>query len=124
MRALVIDDSRTIRRIMCNIMRELTFEVLEAGDGQQGLAVLETQGAPDVALVDWNMPVMDGLTFVRALRAHPKFAEVPVIMVTTETEMERVCQALSEGVNEYVMKPFDRQAIQDKLQMIGIGETL
>lgn len=124
MRALVIDDSRTIRRIMCNIMRELTFEVLEAGDGQQGLAVLETQGAPDVALVDWNMPVMDGLTFVRALRAHPKFAKVPVIMVTTETEMERVCQALSEGVNEYVMKPFDRQAIQDKLQMIGIGETL
>lgn len=121
MRAIVIDDSKAIRRIMGNIMRELNFEVFEAENGQQGLEQLELHGAPDVALVDWNMPVMNGLDFVRSIRANPEYDLVPVIMVTTETEMERVVQALTEGVNEYVMKPFDRASIQDKLQLIGVG---
>ena len=121
MRALVIDDSRTIRRIMCNIMRELQYEVAEAGNGREALDHLQLHGAVDVAFVDWNMPVMDGLTFVRSVRANPAFAAMPIIMVTTETAMDRVSQALTEGVNEYVMKPFDRVAIEEKLQMVGMG---
>jgi len=106
---------------MCNIMRELQYEVAEAGNGREALDHLQLHGAVDVAFVDWNMPVMDGLTFVRSVRANPAFAAMPIIMVTTETEMDRVSQALTEGVNEYVMKPFDRVAIEEKLQMVGMG---
>ena len=121
MRVLVVDDSRAIRRIVGNIMRELGFEVAEAGNGREALACLNEQGLPDIVLVDWNMPVMDGLEFVRAARANPAYADLPLMMVTTETEMERMALALLAGVNEYVMKPFDKEIIHDKLQLLGIG---
>jgi two-component system, chemotaxis family, chemotaxis protein CheY len=121
MRALIIDDSRAIRQIVGNIMKDLGYEVFVAGNGIEGLKMLEQIGAPDVILVDWNMPEMNGIDFIRAARAIPEFFETPIIMVTTETEMERMAQAFVAGVNEYVMKPFDREVILEKLQLLGIG---
>lgn len=102
-------------------MKDLGYEVFEAGHGLEALKVLEEIGAPEVILVDWNMPEMNGLEFIRAARAIPQFHDTPIIMVTTETEMERMSQAFVAGVNEYVMKPFDRESLVDKLQLLGIG---
>ncbi len=121
MRVLVIDDSRAIRRIIGDIMKQLGFEVSEAGNGLEGLKVLEELGAPDIVLVDWNMPEMNGLEFIKAVRANPEYKNLPMMMVTTETEMERMAMAFIAGVNEYVMKPFDKAAIMDKLQILGVG---
>lgn len=121
MRALVIDDSRAVRRIISNIMKDLGYEVTEAAHGLEGLAMLELHGAPDVVLVDWNMPEMNGLEFIKATRAIPGYRDLPIMMVTTETEMSRMAQAFVAGVNEYVMKPFDRNMIAEKLNILGIG---
>ncbi len=121
MRVLIVDDSRAIRRIISDIMKQLGFEVTEAGNGLEALEKLKEYGAPDVVLVDWNMPEMNGLDFIKAARANPVYADLPMMMVTTETEMERMALAFMAGVNEYVMKPFDKQTIHDKLQLLGIG---
>ena len=121
MRALVIDDSRAVRRIVGNIMKELGYEVIEANHGIEGLAQLEMHGPQDIVLVDWNMPEMNGLEFIKAARAIPAYRDMPIMMVTTETEMEKMGQAFMAGVNEYVMKPFDKTMILEKLQLLGIG---
>ncbi len=121
MRVLVVDDSRAIRRIIGEIMKQLGFEVSEAGNGIEALQRLEELGAPDLVLVDWNMPEMNGLDFIKAVRANPDYSNLPLMMVTTETEMERMALAFMAGVNEYVMKPFDKATILDKLQLLGIG---
>lgn len=121
MRVLVVDDSRAIRRIIGEIMKQLGFEVSEAGNGVEALQRLEELGAPDLVLVDWNMPEMNGLDFIKAVRANPAYSDLPMMMVTTETEMERMALAFMAGVNEYVMKPFDKATILDKLQLLGIG---
>jgi two-component system, chemotaxis family, chemotaxis protein CheY len=121
MRALVVDDSRAIRAIIGEIMKQIGFEVSEAGNGLEALQRLEDFGPPDIVLVDWNMPEMNGLDFIKAVRANPNFADLPLMMVTTETEMERMALAFMAGVNEYVMKPFDKATILDKLQLLGIG---
>ncbi len=121
MRVLVVDDSRAIRRIIGEIMKQLGFEVSEAGNGVEALQRLEELGAPDLVLVDWNMPEMNGLDFIKAVRANPAYSDLPLMMVTTETEMERMALAFMAGVNEYVMKPFDKATILDKLQLLGIG---
>lgn len=120
MRALVIDDSRAIRRLIGNIMRELGWDVTEAGHGLEALQQLELHGSPDLILVDWNMPEMNGLEFIKAARAMPEYKHVPMMMVTTETEMERMAQAFIAGVNEYLMKPFDKTQLVEKLQLLGI----
>ncbi len=121
MRVLVVDDSRAIRRIIGEIMKQLGFEVTEAGNGIEALQRLEELGAPELVLVDWNMPEMNGLDFIKAVRANPAYSDLPLMMVTTETEMERMALAFMAGVNEYVMKPFDKATILDKLQLLGIG---
>jgi two-component system chemotaxis response regulator CheY len=120
MRVLVVDDSRAIRRIVSGMMKELGFAVTEAENGQEALERLEEIERPDIVLVDWNMPEMDGLEFVRAVRANPRFCDLPLMMVTSETEMERMALALLAGANEYVMKPFDKSTIEDKLQLLGV----
>jgi two-component system chemotaxis response regulator CheY len=120
-RALVIDDSRAVRRIIGSMMKELGYEVLEAGHGLEGLAQLELHGAPEIILVDWNMPEMNGLEFIKAVRAKSEYDSVPMMMVTTETEMEKMAQAFIAGVNEYVMKPFDKTIIEEKLAILGVG---
>ena len=115
MKAIVIDDSSAMRRILRRLMEGIGFDVLEAGDGQQGLDCLNDNPNPEIVLVDWNMPVMDGLQFVKAVRADPNFEKLKLMMVTTETEPHRMAQAMMAGVDEFVMKPFtseilDRQA--------------
>jgi two-component system chemotaxis response regulator CheY len=117
--ALIIDDSRVLRRILNEMLGQLGFEVTEAVNGRDGLDKLEAGPAPDVVLVDWNMPVMNGLDFVRAVRANQRFRELPLMMVTSETEVEQMSLALAVGANEYVMKPFGKEVIADKLQMLG-----
>jgi two-component system, chemotaxis family, chemotaxis protein CheY len=121
MRALVIDDSKTTRMIIGRILREIGFEVVEAGNGQEALTKLETLGSADLALVDWNMPEMTGLEFVKAVRADASYAGMKMMMVTTESEAEQVSVALEAGANEYAMKPFTKEVIQEKLALLGIG---
>lgn len=97
-------------------------ELYEAGDGKEALQRLDEIGAPDVILVDWNMPEMNGLDLVRAVRGDADRRDVPIVMVTTETEINQVVRALAAGANEYVMKPFTQEIITDKLDLLGINE--
>ncbi len=120
MRALIVDDSRAMRTILGQCLRSLGFGTVEAGDGSEGLARLQETGAPDLALVDWNMPVMDGIAFVRAVRRIPEYDAMKLMMVTTESEIRNVEVALREGADEYVMKPFTRDVIAQKLALMGL----
>jgi len=120
MRALVIDDSRAMRTILRGILTGLDFDVVEAADGRQAVDILSEDHDFDLALVDWNLPEMSGLEIVTEVRKNPQLASLPLLMVTTETEFERVTQALQAGANEYIMKPFDRDMLLDKLVMLGI----
>ena len=119
-KALVVDDSRAVRLILSKTLRELGFDVVQAGDGREALEVMAREGSGvGLALVDWNMPEMNGLEFVRQLRTEPRYNDVRLMMVTTETEVEQVVQALEAGANEYMMKPFTREAVEDKLRLMG-----
>jgi len=120
MQALVVDDSRAMRAILTRLMTGLGFEVSQAGDGAQALAVLAAGLRPDVALVDWNMPVMDGLTFVRAVRSRQELRDIPLMMVTTESEQGQIVRALAAGAHEYVIKPFSDEVIAGKLALLGL----
>ena len=124
MRALVIDDSRAMRRIVGTILKNFGFEVREAGDGRQALDALHegsNQGwVPDLCCIDWNMPVMDGLQFVMAVRADPAYRQVTLMMVTTESETGQIVKALAAGAHEYLIKPFTADALRDKLALLGL----
>jgi two-component system chemotaxis response regulator CheY len=120
MQALVVDDSRAMRTILTRLMISLGFTVIQAADGAEALALLEGGERPDVALVDWNMPVMDGLTFIKLCRAHPDFRDIVLLMVTTESERSQIVRALAAGAHEYVIKPFTSQMIAEKLEMLGL----
>ena len=121
MLALVIDDSRAVRLIIGNILREMGTEVIEAGDGREALEQLGQNPEVELVLVDWNMPVMDGLEFIRQVRSQHCYDRVRIVMVTTETESEQVSRALRAGANEYVMKPFTREVLTDKLEWLGFS---
>jgi two-component system chemotaxis response regulator CheY len=120
MRALVIDDSRTTRAIIGQILREIGLEVVEAANGREGLEQLRLDPELDLVLVDWNMPEMNGLDFLRAVRAQPEYQSLRVLMVTSETGREQVMRALSAGANEYIMKPFTRDILVAKLSMLDV----
>ena len=120
MRALILDDSRAMRMILRRIMRSAGFDVAEAEDGQQGLDALASGPLPDIALVDWNMPRVDGLSFVHAVRDNPGWRSVTLMMVTTESEHDQVVRALAAGAHEYIIKPFTADAILDKLELLGL----
>jgi two-component system, chemotaxis family, chemotaxis protein CheY len=120
-RVLIIDDSKAMRSILGRMLRELGFEVVEASNGKEALERLKGTGNIDLALVDWNMPEMNGFDFVRAVRADHIYDGVLLMMVTTETEMENVVRALAAGANEYVMKPFTHEVILEKLQIFGMA---
>jgi two-component system chemotaxis response regulator CheY len=120
MRALIVDDSKTMRTIVGRIVRELGFETAEAGDGHEGLARLEESGPPDLILVDWNMPDMNGYDFVKATRANPVYESTQIVMVTTESLLGQMSKALDAGANEYVVKPFTKEIIQNKLALLGL----
>ena len=123
MRAIVIDDSRAMRGILRRILTGMSFEVIEAKDGQEALSRLAETGRPDLAVVDWNMPNMNGFEFLKAIRADHSFDPMLVVMVTTEVEMLQVASALEAGANEYVMKPFTEDGMRDKLQLLGFGQA-
>jgi two-component system, chemotaxis family, chemotaxis protein CheY len=123
-KAMVVDDSRTIRRILGGILTQLGFAVTEAENGLAALQTLDRErasGSPvTLALVDWNMPEMNGLEFVKQMRADGRNAAVTAIMVTTETQVDQMVAALEAGANEYVMKPFTKDVIEDKLRLLGV----
>ncbi|HUJ28501.1 MAG TPA: response regulator [Myxococcales bacterium] len=123
MRAIVVDDSRAMRTIIGRMLKESGFQVLEAGNGQEAVDVLKAQGPVELALVDWNMPVMNGLELVRAVRARPEWNATRLMMVTTEVEVQNVAAALESGANEYLMKPFTPDALKEKLALLGIGQA-
>lgn len=116
---LVVDDSRVIRNVARRILEALSFKVEEAGDGQQALDACK-RAMPDAILLDWNMPVMDGIQFLRALRALPGGDAPIVLFCTTETELTKIQTAIEAGANEYIMKPFDSEIIESKLSQVGL----
>ena len=118
MKTLVIDDSRAVRLIIRDILREMGSEAIEAGDGREGLERLREDPDIELVLVDWNMPVMSGLEFVRAVRADRDFDAVRIMMVTTETETDQVIRAFEAGADEYVMKPFTREILVAKINLL------
>lgn len=124
MRALIIDDSRAMRRILRGIVEPLGFEVSEAGNGKQGLDQLNTLDDVELVLVDWNMPEMNGLEFVQAVRADSSRQDLKLVMVTTETEPAKMARAMMAGVDEFVMKPFTQDILIDKLRLIGVADPL
>jgi len=119
-KAMVIDDSRAIRMILAATLQDLGYEVCQAANGKDALEAVEQAGEISLILVDWNMPEMNGLEFVQHLRADTRFSSVPLMMVTTEAEMSQVVRALEAGANEYVMKPFTKEIIADKLRLMGV----
>ena len=115
---LIVDDSRIIRKVARRIVEALGFEVDEAADGADALSFC-AGAMPEVILLDWNMPVMDGLTFLRRLRALPGGAAPKVLFCTIETRAERIAEALAAGADDYVMKPFDGEILQSKFAEVG-----
>lgn len=120
MKALLVDDSRTMRSMLKRIVVPLGFDVSEACDGQEALNAIKDGDVPDVALVDWNMPVMDGLSFISAVRNNPDLRNVTLVMVTTESEQSQIVRALAAGAHEYLIKPFTADALVDKLSFLGL----
>jgi two-component system, chemotaxis family, chemotaxis protein CheY len=123
MQALVVDDSRAMRAILTRLMTGLGFDVAQAGHGLEALAVIDAGTHPDVILVDWNMPVMDGLTFIKHVRAREDLRDVSLMMVTTESEQGNIVRALAAGAHEYVIKPFTDEVIAEKLALLGLVTT-
>ena len=115
---LVVDDSKVIRKVARHILETLDFSVTEAGDGREALDSC-LRSAPDVILLDWNMPVMSGIEFITHLRARPNGATPKVVFCTTENDVAHIREAIQAGADEYVMKPFDHETLQIKLQLVG-----
>ena len=120
MRAILVDDSRTIRMIVKKfLLAEGFVEIFEAGDGREALAKLQEVGLVDLAVVDWNMPVMDGLEFVKELRGNKAFDSTRIVMLTTEAEVFNAPVALDSGANAFMNKPFKADVLRSKLASLG-----
>ena len=120
MHALVVDDSDVIRKILTAYLQKLGFQVTAAVNGREALEQLARMEKADIALVDWNMPEMDGITFLKEVRADVNYDGLPVMMVTTNSELAHVSQALEAGANEYIMKPFTADMLKEKLELLGV----
>lgn len=120
-KALVVDDSRAIRMLLVRALKQVGYEVQEAANGREALEMIEA-GNSEVKLVlaDWNMPEINGLDLLKRLRRNPALSSLAVVMVTTETEIEQIAEAMEAGANEYVMKPFTQDILVEKLQLAGI----
>ena len=116
---LVVDDSRVVRKVARRILEDLDFGVDEAADGAQALEACRT-AMPDAVLLDWNMPVMNGIDFLRALRKEPGGDRPVVVFCTTENDMAHIAEAIRCGANEYIMKPFDSEIIESKFNEVGL----
>jgi two-component system chemotaxis response regulator CheY len=117
---LLVDDSRAVRLLGKRIVNTLGFTILEAENGEEALRVCAEHPDLDAILLDWNMPVMDGLEFLKALRARPAAKRPIVVMCTTENDMVRIVEAIQAGADEYIMKPFTEDIVREKLQETGI----
>lgn len=120
MNALVVDDSRVMRRLLRSLLQGVGYAVDEADSGEAAVTHLAGHAPPALLLVDWNMPGMTGLDLVRILRADPRYARSRIVMVTTETSVARMTEALVQGADEYLMKPFVREALVEKLRMLDL----
>lgn len=119
MKILVVDDSATMRRIIENNLKASGYEdIVQASNGVEALS---SMAGVDLVLTDWNMPVMDGLSLVKEIRGNSQFANVPIVMVTTEGAKDEVVEALKEGVNDYIVKPFTKQTLVEKVEKIING---
>jgi two-component system, chemotaxis family, chemotaxis protein CheY len=118
-RCLVIDDSSVIRKVARRILEGFGFSIVEAADGRQGLESC-TKEMPEAILLDWNMPVMDGYEFLRALRAMPHGDKPKVVFCTTENDLAHIARAMHAGADEYIMKPFDKEIVEAKFQEVGL----
>jgi two-component system, chemotaxis family, chemotaxis protein CheY len=116
---LVVDDSSVIRKVARRILEGLEFRIIEAEDGQQALDQCRRE-LPDAVLLDWNMPVMDGYDFLKALRRLPGGDKPKVVFCTTENDVVHIARALHAGANEYIMKPFDKEIVEAKFQEVGL----
>ena len=122
MKIMSVDDSKATRMFVGNAVEVLGFEFLQAEDGQDALNVLEKEGAVDLILLDWNMPVMNGIEFLEKVKADDRFKHIPVTMVTTEIERHKVVQAVGKGAKNYVMKPFTQEDLIGKImESLGMG---
>jgi len=121
-KVLIVDDSKTIRTIIRRILIGLGYEVCEANNGVVALRVIEAEGdTVKLVLADWNMPEMNGFELLQHLRQDPSLASLKIIMVTTETEMDHMAKALEAGANEYIMKPFTKDILVEKLEYVGFS---
>lgn len=116
---LVVDDSRVVRGVARKILEALNFTIVEAGDGREAMAACE-KDMPDAILLDWNMPVMNGIDFLRALRQMAGGDQPVVVFCTTENDLEHIQEAIGAGANEYIMKPFDSDIIESKFSQVGL----
>jgi two-component system chemotaxis response regulator CheY len=124
MKVLVVDDSSTMRRIIVNTLARLGYkDVVQGADGVEAWEAMQANPDIGVVITDWNMPNMNGLELVKKIRAEEKYADIPIIMVTTEGGKAEVITALKAGVNNYIVKPFTPQVLKEKLQaVLGINE--
>ena len=120
MKVLVVDDASTIRRIMVNCFAKMKVtDVVQACDGVEALAVLAKQGPFDLILTDWNMPNMNGIDLLKAIKADPKISSVPVIVVTSEAEKEYIVEAVKSGAANYIVKPFSPETLYEKIKALA-----
>lgn len=119
MKMLVVDDSATMRSIVVQMLKRIGYnQVAEAGDGEEALERLKTEGDFELLLTDWNMPVMNGLELTQAVRGDDQLAELPILMVTTRSMKQDIITAMRAGVNNYITKPFDPETIQEKIDKV------
>lgn len=116
---LIVDDSRVVRKVARRILEDLEFAIEEAADGKLAMESCLRQ-MPDMILLDWNMPVMNGIDFLRQLRRTPGGGDPVVVFCTTENDITHIQEAISAGANEYIMKPFDSDILQAKLAQVGL----
>ncbi len=119
-RCLIVDDSRVVRKVASRIIRDLEFDVVEAGDGMEALEICRND-MPDAILLDWNMPVMNGLDFLRALRREEHGMAPKVVFCSTENDAEHIGEAVRSGADEFIMKPFDSGIIKSKFAEVGLA---
>ncbi len=118
-KCLIVDDSRVVRTVAGRIVKDLSFDICEAGDGAKALEMCR-EDMPDAILLDWNMPVMNGIDFIRALRREDNGKDPVVVFCTNENDAEHIGEAIRSGADEYVMKPFDADIIRGKFSEVGL----
>ncbi len=123
MKALVVDDARVARMMLAKMMGELGFSVETAEHGEEALSKLDPGDPPDAIVTDWNMPVMDGAELAKAIRSDTNYSNVPILMISSESDPRRVVKALLAGVDEYLFKPVDRTMLRERLEVMGVYAT-